>query len=542
MSSSTSPSSPPDHSRYSPYISIYGPLMSRVFSSRVLVVGAGGIGCELLKNLALSGFHNIDLIDLDTIDISNLNRQFLFRRHHVGQSKSLVARSAALALNEKLEIRAYHGNIKDNQFGLDYFKQFDLVLNALDNLDARRHVNRLCLASSIPLIESGTQGFLGQTAVIEPGRTECFECQPIAAQKTYPVCTIRNTPDKPIHTIVWAKHIFNAIFGPKDAENPLNDFNQAIEGANHETAGEKLFDFLFRTEIEKQLEVEDRWVGRTPPKPLVLKEILSNYEGKTKFRFDSANDEVRCLTVDEASLFFLDTVSELFLDHRDSFGELSFDKDNRLAMDFVSAASNLRMFIYSIPMQSRFAVKGIAGNIIHAIATTNAIAAGLIVHSAILLLTEQREKCQNLFISRTNPLLTGEPLAKPNPKCYVCSAEGRSVTLIVDTSKFTLRQLFDKVFIGKLSFADPILDIFSADNFLGTRGDIDEEHPEDELDDGQTAFFDRSIESPGILIRDGAQLSVDDQLQSLTVKIRVQHQANLDEEEFPDGFKLIGNY
>jgi ubiquitin-like 1-activating enzyme E1 B len=165
---------------------------------KVLMVGAGGIGCELLKTLALTGFKHIHLIDMDTIEVSNLNRQFLFRKSHVGQSKAKVAREAVLKFRPGVDIVAHHGNVKNAEFDIDFFKQFSVVLNGLDNLEARRHVNRLCLAAGVPLVESGTTGYLGQVTVHIKGKTECYECQPKPAPKSYPVCTITSTPSKVI--------------------------------------------------------------------------------------------------------------------------------------------------------------------------------------------------------------------------------------------------------------------------------------------------------------------------------------------------------
>merc|ERR1719359_269478 len=111
----------------------------RIQSCKLLVVGAGGIGCELLKNMVLAGFKNIEVIDLDTIDVSNLNRQFLFRRHHVDRPKSEVASEAVRHWSPGVKIVAHHGNVKDSTYGVEYFSQFDAVVNALDNLEARRH-------------------------------------------------------------------------------------------------------------------------------------------------------------------------------------------------------------------------------------------------------------------------------------------------------------------------------------------------------------------------------------------------------------------
>ncbi|NXS46573.1 SAE2 enzyme, partial [Balaeniceps rex] len=161
-------------------------------------------------------------IDLDTIDVSNLNRQFLFQKKHVGRSKSQVAKESVLQFYPEANIIAYHDSIMNPDYNVEFFRQFTLVMNALDNRAARNHVNRMCLAADVPLIESGTAGYLGQVTVIKKGVTECYECHPKPTQKTFPGCTIRNTPSEPIHCIVWAKYLFNQLFGEEDADQEVS--------------------------------------------------------------------------------------------------------------------------------------------------------------------------------------------------------------------------------------------------------------------------------------------------------------------------------
>ena len=103
---------------------------------------------------------------MDTIEISNLNRQFLFRKRHVGKSKAETAAEAVRSFCPDANIKTLQQNVKDSLFDLAFMKTFDIVLNGLDNDEARRHVNRLCLAADVPLIESGTTGYKGQVCSI----------------------------------------------------------------------------------------------------------------------------------------------------------------------------------------------------------------------------------------------------------------------------------------------------------------------------------------------------------------------------------------
>ena len=153
----------------------------------ILIVGAGGLGCEILKNLAVLGFKNIHIIDLDSIDVTNLNRQFLFRQKDVGKYKSEVAAEFVSKRVKGVNITHHVGRIQSKD--MEFYNQFQIIIAGLDNIEARRWLNSLIFSfaqynddgSLKPetvkiLIDGGTESFGGQSRVIIPGQTPCFEC------------------------------------------------------------------------------------------------------------------------------------------------------------------------------------------------------------------------------------------------------------------------------------------------------------------------------------------------------------------------------
>ncbi|GAA5900786.1 E1 ubiquitin-activating protein UBA2 [Sporobolomyces salmoneus] len=431
-------------------------LFDKLVNSKVLVVGAGGIGCELLKNMVMTGFGSgekgsIELLDLDTIDLSNLNRQFLFQKQHVKRPKSIVARETALKFNPNVKITALHRNIKDTDFNVDYFKSFDFVMNALDNLDARRHVNKMCLASNIPLIESGTSGYRGQVQPIKGNTTDCFDCTGKPVPKTFAVCTIRSTPSTAHHCIAWAKsYLFPQLFGADDEsdQQELDDAEKNGENVDEiqelrkealavrelrstltqPGAAQRIFEKVYRADIERLLQMTDMWKHRNPPHSLSYGDLSESVKERKEQANGSAVDanggikDQRKLSLEDSFELFIASVERL-QKRIDPSGAnpLSFDKDDDDTLDFVVASANLRASAFEIESQTRFQVKEYAGNIIPAIATTNAIIAGAIVLQALAHLRSDWSSARSVWLNRqSDKIFDVGPCSTPNPYCAVC--------------------------------------------------------------------------------------------------------------------------
>lgn len=329
-----------------------------------------------------------------------------------------MAKEAAEKFNPNATIVAHHSNIKDPEFGTDFFQTFTIVFNALDNLDARRHVNKMCLAADVPLIESGTTGFLGQVQVIKRGVTACYDCTPKETPKTFPVCTIRSTPSQPIHCIVWGKSwLLNEIFGASEDEsafdNSKNSENskeieelrlesEALKKIRQSVGKEKfaqmLFDKVFNVDILRLRSMKDMWKSRPAPTPLDFSSLKERAikAGVTKL---VAKDDQKVWTLEESFTVFsdsLDRLSERVLRNPEQAALITFDKDDEDTLDFVAASANIRSTVFDIDRKSKFDIKQMAGNIIPAIATTNAIVAGLCVLEAFKVLQGDYNKTKEV--------------------------------------------------------------------------------------------------------------------------------------------------
>uniref|UniRef100_A0A0B7AVD4 E1 ubiquitin-activating enzyme n=1 Tax=Arion vulgaris TaxID=1028688 RepID=A0A0B7AVD4_9EUPU len=206
------------NSRYDGQIAVFGDHYQDILQNlRYFLVGAGAIGCEMLKNWAMMGVGTgergqVFITDMDHIEKSNLNRQFLFRPADVDKPKSSTAARAARDMNPSIKIDSREDRVgpdTENIFTDHFFEGLDGVANALDNIDARLYMDRRCVYYCKPLLESGTLGTKGNVQVVIPHLTESYSSSQDQPEKSIPSCTVKNFPNAIEHTLQWAREEFD---------------------------------------------------------------------------------------------------------------------------------------------------------------------------------------------------------------------------------------------------------------------------------------------------------------------------------------------
>ncbi|OUS47186.1 ubiquitin activating enzyme [Ostreococcus tauri] len=375
----------PRGDRYDGQVMCFGRKMQdKLMSQKIFLVGAGALGCEFLKNFACMGLScgsdgQITVTDDDVIEKSNLSRQFLFRDWNIGQGKSVCASNAAKVINSGLNVKALENRVSpdtEDVFDDEFWQGLDIVVNALDNVNARLYVDSRCVYFQKPLLESGTLGTKCNTQMVIPNMTENYGASRDPPEKSAPMCTLHSFPHNIDHCLTWARSEFEGAFekSPAEANSYLSKPEEYAAGALANP------DASARENVEKGLDDE-----------AIIKDLLAQLDAKR---------------------------ASMGADYRLNVIEFEKDDDTNFHMDAIAGLSNMRARNYEIGEVDKLKAKFIAGRIIPAIATTTAMATGLVCLELYKVLNGAKiEAYRNTFANLALPLFAmAEPIAAKHDK------------------------------------------------------------------------------------------------------------------------------
>lgn len=307
----------------------------------------------------------------------------------------------------------------------------------------------------------------------------------------------------------------------KEKENATGGIERASTRSWAEEIGYdpvRLFNKLFNEDIKYLLSMDKLWRKRKPPVPLDWENIQTECNNEEKDSDNGLQDQ-RVWSPEECASIFRQSVDTLKQQLLARGEDLVWDKDDPASMDFVTSAANIRAHIFSIPIRSRFDVKAMAGNIIPAIATTNAIISGVIVMQALNILSGKLDKCKTIYLNRQpNPrkkLLVPCCLVPPNPKCYVCAAKPE-VNVFLNTKTLTIKTLEEKILKERFGMVAPDVEIDDG------KGSILISSEEGETEENLPKTLSEFI------MGNSARLKADDFLQNYQLVLNVKHKENLE--------------
>ncbi|GAB4857367.1 E1 ubiquitin-activating protein [Ancistrocladus abbreviatus] len=503
----------PLNSRYDAQISVFGSqLQKKIENANVFIVGSGALGCEFLKNVALMGVScgdqgKLTVTDDDVIEKSNLSRQFLFRDWNIGQAKSTVAAVAAASINPRLHIEALQNRASpetENVFDDTFWENLSVVINALDNVNARLYIDQRCVYFQKPLLESGTLGAKCNTQMVIPHLTENYGASRDPPERQAPMCTVHSFPHNIDHCLTWARSEFEGLLEktPTEVNAYLNnpaEYGSAMRNAGDAQARDTLerviecldkekcetfqdcitwarvkFEDYFSDRVKQltftfpedavtssgtpfwsapkrfphplQFSVDDHshltfvmagsilraesfgiripdWV-KSPKKlaDAVNKVIVPDFQPKkdVKIVTDEKATSLSTASIDDAAVID-ELIARLENCRRElppgfRMNPIQFEKDDdtNYHMDLIAGLANMRARNYGIPEVDKLKAKFIAGRIIPAIATSTAMATGLVCLELYKVLDggHKLEDYRNTFANLALPLFS---MAEPVP-------------------------------------------------------------------------------------------------------------------------------
>ena len=255
-------------------------------NSKVCVVGVGGLGNPITTRLTAMGVGKLRIVDRDIIELSNLHRQTMFDEDDVGQVKAEVAQKKLKKLNPEVEIEALPVSVNDYN-AADIIDGCDVVIDALDSVNARYSLNKACVEKNIPFVTGAAVGVTGQVFTVLPNRTACYHCMfPALDEDAMPTCSIQGVHPS-ILSVVGGIEVHEAVdvlIGkiPKSSEKFIS-----IDLENLEFSSVRTFkqDACSVCGSGKKIETL-----RTPKQELILEELCGRNMGKRTFSITPTYD------------------------------------------------------------------------------------------------------------------------------------------------------------------------------------------------------------------------------------------------------------
>ena len=281
------------NSRYREQIEIFGEdVQNKLNSLNIFIIGAGAIGCEYLKNFAMMGISskdgNITLTDFDKIELSNLNRQFLFRENNIGLYKSEVAKHYTKIMNNSVNIKDYTNIVcqeTENIFTDSFWDNQDIIFNAVDNVKARFYINEKVTIHQKYHVDAGTLGVDSSSCFFLKNLSDTYKDQNRHKKDNddltdIGMCTVHSFPTCIKHCIQWARNEYEYLF--KVFINELNEILKGNAQYLYKILLKKIYPFYKELELKEINEYFDILISRN-----FLKAIEYSYiKFKQKFTFE----------------------------------------------------------------------------------------------------------------------------------------------------------------------------------------------------------------------------------------------------------------